>query len=128
MKKISCDARSFNEIGATYELFLLTCEVKQSGKMTPEIAEKISLLQKDIKFEKLARARREYEASDMPSERWPTNLQGRTFFEWEYVTRKALGMEIPLHLKVSCAEFIKRLEAKEETINLGTITGTTKNG
>ena len=115
MKKISCDARSFNEIGATYELFLLTREVKQSGKMTPEIAEKI-LLQKEIKFEKLERARREYEASNMPSEQWPTNLKGRTFFEWEYVTRKALGMEIPLHLKVVCKEFIERQIVEKEGI------------
>jgi hypothetical protein len=122
MKKIPHDLRSFNEVNATYELFLLTCKVRECGKMTPEIADKISVLKKEIKFEKLSRARREYETSDKPSSSWPQSLQGRSFCEWECIARKALGMDIPLHLKVSCADFIKEKKAMDtESVALNEI-------
>jgi hypothetical protein len=98
--------RSFEELCSTFRLL----EIQESGEMTAGIADKIAMLKNEIKFEKLKRGRQEYEGSGKPQSEWPKSLQGRTFCEWEIVTRKALGMEIPSHLRVSCADFIKETE------------------
>lgn len=109
------DERSFDELYATYELMQLNYETRKSREQKPEVSDKISLLQKEIKFERLKRARREYEASGKLQSEWPVALQGKNLCEWEISTCKTLGLEIPLHLKVSCKEFIAELEREMDT-------------
>jgi hypothetical protein len=99
--------RSFDELRATFRLL----EIQKSGEQKPEDLEEISLLQREIKFEKLKRARQEYMVSGKDVSEWPKALQqGGNNFEWEICARKALNLEIPMHLKVVCKEFLERLE------------------